>query len=75
VPFIVLGDFNRHMDGKDQLWAALSIRRHWCGQRRVVQAPAGSARRSSIIIIAGGAAREWMQLPTLRVLHYRESGG
>jgi endonuclease/exonuclease/phosphatase family metal-dependent hydrolase len=74
VPFIVLGDFNRHMEGKDQLWAALS------DTAPLVRATEG---RSSLCweneafidhIIAGGAARDWMQLPTLRVLNYRESG-
>jgi endonuclease/exonuclease/phosphatase family metal-dependent hydrolase len=73
VPFIVLGDFNRHMDGRDQLWAALS------NAAPLVRATEG---RSSVCwgteafidhIIAGGAARDWMQLPTLRVLSYRES--
>ena len=74
VPFIVLGDFNRHMDGRDQLWAALS------SSAPLVRATEG---RSSLCwqneafidhIIAGGAARDWMQLPTLRVLNYRETG-
>jgi endonuclease/exonuclease/phosphatase family metal-dependent hydrolase len=74
VPFIVLGDFNRHMDGRDQLWAALS------NTAPLVRATEG---RSSVCwgseafidhIIAGGAARDWMQLPTLRVLSYRETG-
>jgi endonuclease/exonuclease/phosphatase family metal-dependent hydrolase len=74
VPFIVLGDFNRHMDGRDQLWSALS------NTAPLVRATEG---RSSLCwqneafidhIIAGGAARDWMQLPTLRVLNYRETG-
>jgi endonuclease/exonuclease/phosphatase family metal-dependent hydrolase len=74
VPFVVLGDFNRHMDGKDQLWAALS------STAPLVRATEG---RSSLCwgseafidhIIAGGAARDWMELPTLRVLSYSESG-
>ncbi len=73
-PFIVLGDFNRHMDGKDQLWAALS---------RTAPLVRATEGRSSLCwgseafidhIIAGGVARDWMQLPTLRVLSYRESG-
>ena len=74
VPFIVLGDFNRHMDGKDQLWAALS---HTAPLVRATEGRSSPCWVSEAFIdhiIAGGAAREWMQLPTLRVLHYRESG-
>jgi len=74
VPFIVLGDFNRHMDGKDQLWAALSA------TAPLVRATEGHSSQcwenEAFIdhIIAGGAARDWMQLPTLRVMNYRETG-
>ena len=74
VPFIVLGDFNRHMEGKDQLWAALS------GTAPLVRATEGRSSPCWVTeafidhIIAGGAARDWMQLPTLRVLSYREKG-
>ena len=74
VPFLVLGDFNRHMDGRDQLWAAL---------RRVAPLARATEGRSSPCwgsesfidhIIAGGPARDWMQVSTLRVLTYQESG-
>ena len=47
VPFIVLGDFNRHMDGRDQLWAALSQRRRWCARPKDAPVRAGAPRRSS----------------------------
>ncbi|MGA3401284.1 MAG: endonuclease/exonuclease/phosphatase family protein [Acetobacteraceae bacterium] len=74
VPFIVLGDFNRHMDGKDQLWAALSNTAPLVRATEGRSSPCWVNEAFIDHIIAGGAARDWMQLPTLRVLSYRESG-
>jgi endonuclease/exonuclease/phosphatase family metal-dependent hydrolase len=74
VPFIVLGDFNRHMDGKDQLWAALSNTAPLVRATEGRSSPCWGSEAFIDHIIAGGAARDWMQLPTLRVLSYRESG-
>ncbi|HEY3848004.1 MAG TPA: endonuclease/exonuclease/phosphatase family protein [Acetobacteraceae bacterium] len=74
VPFIVLGDFNRHMDGKDQLWAALSNTAPLVRATEGHSSPCWGSEAFIDHIIAGGAARDWMQLPTLRVLSYRESG-
>lgn len=74
VPFIVLGDFNREMDGRDQLWAAL---RHTAPLLRVTEghsSPCWGGEAFIDHIIAGGAARDWMQPATLRVLAYRETG-
>lgn len=72
VPFAILGDFNRVMDGPDPLLRAL--------QRTgpLVRATEGRASPcwggGSFIdhIVAGGAATAWMQPATLRVLVYRE---
>jgi endonuclease/exonuclease/phosphatase family metal-dependent hydrolase len=74
VPFIVLGDFNRHMDGRDQLWAALSNTAPLVRATEGHSSPCWGSEAFIDHIIAGGAARDWMQLPTLRVLSYRESG-
>lgn len=74
VPFIVLGDFNRHMDGKDQLWAALRRTAPLVRATEDRSSPCWGSEAFIDHIIAGGAARDWMQLPTLRVLSYRESG-
>ena len=74
VPFIVLGDFNRHMDGRDQLWAALSNTAPLVRATEGRSSPCWGSEAFIDHIIAGGAARDWMQLPTLRVLDYSESG-
>jgi endonuclease/exonuclease/phosphatase family metal-dependent hydrolase len=74
VPFAILGDFNRHMDGRDQFWAAL---------RKVAPLTRATEGRSSPCwggeafidhILLGGAARAWLQPDSLRVLTYRETG-
>lgn len=72
--FLVLGDFNRHMEGSDQLWAAL---RHAAPLLRATEgrsSPCWGGESFIDHIIAGGAARDWMQVGTLKVLTYRETG-
>lgn len=72
VPFAILGDFNRVMDGPDPLLKAL------LRAGPLVRATEGRASPcwggGSFIdhILAGGAAGAWMQTATLRVLVYRE---
>ena len=72
VPFVLMGDFNRQMDGPDDLLSAIEA------GRPLLRATAGQATPcwggNSFIdhIIAGGAARGWMEPKTLRVLVYRE---
>jgi endonuclease/exonuclease/phosphatase family metal-dependent hydrolase len=74
VPFVLLGDFNRWMDGPDAFWAALT------SAAPLVRATAGHFSRcwgdGDFIdqVIAGGAARAWMEPDTLRVLVFRETG-
>jgi endonuclease/exonuclease/phosphatase family metal-dependent hydrolase len=74
VPFVLIGDFNRWMDGPDAFWGALTH------AAPLVRATAGHSSLGwgggGFIdhIIAGGAARAWMQPATLRVLVYRETG-
>jgi endonuclease/exonuclease/phosphatase family metal-dependent hydrolase len=74
VPFLVLGDFNRHMDGNDQLWASLLQTAPLVRATEGHSSPCWGSEQFIDHIIAGGAARDWMQLPTLRVLRYRETG-
>ena len=73
VSFVLLGDFNRQMDGPDELLAALAR------TAPLVRATEGRASPcwggSSFIdhILVGGAARSWMVPGSLRVMVYRES--
>jgi endonuclease/exonuclease/phosphatase family metal-dependent hydrolase len=73
-PFIVLGDFNRHMDGKDQLWAALHRAAPMLRATEGRSSPCWGGESFIDHIVAGGAAQGWMQAQTLAVLTYRESG-
>ncbi len=74
VPFVLLGDFNRQMDGPDELLAALT------GAAPLARATEGRASPcwggGGFIdhILAGGAARSWMVPDSLRVMVYRETG-
>ncbi len=73
VAFLVLGDFNRWMDGRDQFLTAL---------RRTAPLLRATEGRSSPCwgnesfidhILAGGAARDWVVPDSLRVLVYKET--
>ncbi len=71
--FIILGDFNRWMDGRDPL---LSELRRFAPLVRATQgysSPCWGAENFIDHILAGGAAINWMQPDTLRVLTYRET--
>ena len=74
VPFIVLGDFNRHMDGKDQLWGALQHAAPLLRATEGRSSPCWGGESFIDHIMAGGDARSWMQPATLKVLTYRETG-
>lgn len=74
MPFLVLGDFNRWMDGRDQFLAAL---REAAPLDRATQgrsSPCWGAEAFIDHILAGGSARAWMRPDSLRVLRYRETG-
>jgi endonuclease/exonuclease/phosphatase family metal-dependent hydrolase len=74
VPFLVLGDLNREMDRPEELWTAL---RDTAPLTRATEGrgdPCWGGGSFIDHIIAGGAARGWMQTQTLRVLVYREQG-
>jgi endonuclease/exonuclease/phosphatase family metal-dependent hydrolase len=74
VAFAILGDFNRHMDGRDQFWAAL---RQVAPLTRATEGRASPCWGGEAFIdhiLLGGAARAWLQPDTLRVLTHRETG-
>lgn len=74
VPFVLLGDFNRWMEGRDEFYAGLSrggpLARATAGRSSPCWGGGGFVDH----IIAGGAARGWMQEGSLRVMMFREQG-
>jgi endonuclease/exonuclease/phosphatase family metal-dependent hydrolase len=74
VAFAILGDFNRHMDGRDQFWPAL---RQLAPLTRATEGRASPCWGGEAFIdhvVLGGAARDWLEANSLRVLTYRENG-
>jgi endonuclease/exonuclease/phosphatase family metal-dependent hydrolase len=71
--FIVLGDFNRWMDGKDPFLAALRQAAPLVRATEGHSSPCWGAENFIDHILAGGAAAEWMLPDTLRVMTYRET--
>jgi endonuclease/exonuclease/phosphatase family metal-dependent hydrolase len=73
VPFLLMGDFNRRMDGRDELLANLNqaapLLRTTEGRANPCWGGAGFIDH----ILAGGAARGWVEPNSLRVMVYRES--
>ncbi len=74
VAFAVLGDFNRHMDGADQFWTALSQAAPLVRATEGHSSPCWGGEAFIDHIILGGAARDWLLPDSLRVLTYRETG-
>jgi endonuclease/exonuclease/phosphatase family metal-dependent hydrolase len=72
VPFVVLGDFNREMDGHDDLLAALQEAAPLARATEGQASPCWGGTSFIDHILAGGAAKGWMEPGTLRVLVYRE---
>jgi endonuclease/exonuclease/phosphatase family metal-dependent hydrolase len=72
-PFVLLGDFNRRMDRKDELLDALNAASPL--SRATEGQATGCWGGNSFIdhIMAGGRARGWMQQNSLRVLVYAET--
>jgi endonuclease/exonuclease/phosphatase family metal-dependent hydrolase len=71
--FLVLGDFNRTMDGRDQFWGAL---REAAPLIRVTEgraSPCWGGESFIDHILAGGPARAWVRPEMLRVLLYQET--
>ncbi len=72
VPFILLGDFNRWMDGNDQMLAALQSAAPLVRVTEGHDSPCWGGEHFIDHILAGGAARGWLEPQSLRVLVYRE---
>ena len=74
VAFIVLGDFNRWMDSKDQLIAGLNEAAPLARATEGISSPCWGGERFIDHILAGGAAAQWMDPATLSVQVFRETG-
>jgi endonuclease/exonuclease/phosphatase family metal-dependent hydrolase len=72
VPFVLLGDFNRVMDGRDRMFAALQADTPLSRATEGRSSPCWGGDTFIDHIIAGGAARGWMDVASLRILEYRE---
>lgn len=73
VPFMVLGDFNRWMDGTDTFLADLRKAAPLVRATEGHSSPCWGGENFIDHILAGGAAGGWMQPDTLRVLTYSET--
>lgn len=74
VPFLVLGDFNRWMDGADTFLAELRRAAPLVRATEGHSSPCWGGENFIDHILAGGAAAGWMHPDTLRVLTYTEIG-
>ncbi len=72
VPFVLLGDFNRWMDGGDQVLAALQSGGPLARATEGHDSPCWGGGHFIDHILAGGAARAWLVPDSLRVLVYDE---
>jgi endonuclease/exonuclease/phosphatase family metal-dependent hydrolase len=73
-PFVVMGDFNRWMEGGDAFWAGLLRTAPMVRATEGKRSPCWGGGGFIDHIIAGGAARGWMDPGTLAVLTYNERG-
>lgn len=73
VPFAILGDFNRVMDGPDELLAALNAAAPLARATEGRDSPCWGGNTFIDHILVGGAARAWMQPDTLKVQVYKET--
>ena len=71
-PFVLFGDFNRWMNGQDDVLAALQQAAPLVRATEGRDSPCWGGGHFIDHILAGGAARGWMDPGTLRVLVYRE---
>ena len=74
VPFVLMGDFNRWMDPRDDFYAGLQSTGPLARATEGHSSPCWGGGGFIDHIIAGGAARGWMQAGSLRVTVYRETG-
>jgi endonuclease/exonuclease/phosphatase family metal-dependent hydrolase len=74
VAFVIMGDFNRHMDGRDQLWSALYQTAPLTRATEGHTSPCWGGEAFIDHILLGGAARDWLLPDTLRVMTFHETG-
>ena len=72
-PFVLLGDFNRWMDGRDTFLAGLEQAAPLLRATAGRSSPCWGGGGFIDHILAGGAARGWMEADSLRVLLYQET--
>jgi endonuclease/exonuclease/phosphatase family metal-dependent hydrolase len=72
VPFVVLGDFNRWLGDRDDVLAALESAAPLASATEGHDSPCWGGEHFIDHILAGGAARGWLEPASLRVLIYRE---
>ncbi len=72
IPFVMLGDFNRWMDGADQVLASLNAAAPLTRATEGRDSPCWGGGHFIDHILAGGAARGWMEADSLQVMTYRE---
>ena len=72
-PFVLMGDFNRWMAGRDTFFAGLQKSAPLLRADAGLSSPCWGGSGFLDHIIAGGAARAWMEPDSLRVLVYRET--
>jgi endonuclease/exonuclease/phosphatase family metal-dependent hydrolase len=75
VPFILVGDFNREMDAQDDVLSALQSSGPLARATEGHDSPCWGGGHFIDHILAGGAARAWLDPESLRVLVYRENVG
>jgi endonuclease/exonuclease/phosphatase family metal-dependent hydrolase len=73
IAFVILGDFNRWMDGHDTFLAELRRAAPLVRATEGRSSPCWGSENFIDHILAGGAAASWMHADTLRVMTYRET--
>jgi endonuclease/exonuclease/phosphatase family metal-dependent hydrolase len=74
VPFLVLGDFNRDMDGRDRMIAGIEATAPMIRATEGFSSPCWGGHHPFIDhILLGGPARSWLEPNSLRVLTYKET--
>lgn len=73
IPFLILGDFNRWMDGNDTFLASLREAAPLVRATEGHSSPCWGSENFIDHILAGDAAANWMRPDTLQVLTYRET--
>lgn len=73
MPFLLLGDFNRRMEGHDAFLAALQAPAPLTRATEGRTSPCWGGEAFIDHILAGGSAANWIRPDTLRVLVYQET--